>query len=132
MAGHKHADLMAQYAEDAKATEKPWLLWEALYTDGKTRDLDTHPCWSVHVDYAKKVKSKLIHGVEVPDITIIPGTDQLYYCPCVKKHQMFDIFRWINCPQDFHRLDHNLCYPYNEKGKQATIKHTKALLGVIQ
>lgn len=26
--GHPHAELMAQYAEDAKATDKPWELWE--------------------------------------------------------------------------------------------------------
>jgi len=28
MTAHKHADLMAVYAEDAKKTETPWRLWE--------------------------------------------------------------------------------------------------------
>lgn len=29
--GHIHADLMAQYAEDAKQYDKPWELWQHSY-----------------------------------------------------------------------------------------------------
>ena len=52
---HPHAELMAQYAEDAKETEKPWLRWEA-----KRKETDTwhtcvhHPSWGQVFDYRRK------------------------------------------------------------------------------
>jgi len=34
---HPHAELMAQYAEDAKTTDKPWELWEYRYSSSLTQ-----------------------------------------------------------------------------------------------
>jgi len=31
---HKHADLMALYAQDAQETDKPWLRWEKIQSNG--------------------------------------------------------------------------------------------------
>ena len=31
--GHIHAELMAQYAEDAKQHDEPWKLWQHYATD---------------------------------------------------------------------------------------------------
>jgi hypothetical protein len=55
---HKHAELMAQYAQDAMTTDKPWELWEARAHP--KRDwfvMKGDPCWSVDFEYRRKPKT---------------------------------------------------------------------------
>jgi len=58
--GHKHAELMAQYAEDAKTTDKPWTQWEAYCTQPPRNwfELKSHPAWADDHDYRRKPKPK--------------------------------------------------------------------------
>jgi hypothetical protein len=77
--------------------------------------------------------TKLIHGLEVPDISIDQKTTKLgwrYYYPEPSKTQLFNT-EFYGCSTDcMARLENNLCYPYTEKGKQAAIRHAKAMLGI--
>jgi hypothetical protein len=68
-AGHKHAELMAQYAEDAKTHEKPWTQWEAYCTKPPRNwfELKSHPSWADDHDYRRKPKQH----------TIVLNTEQL-------------------------------------------------------
>jgi hypothetical protein len=58
--GHKHAELMAQYAEDALTHEKPWTQWEAYCTKPPRNwfALKSHPSWADDHDYRRKPKPK--------------------------------------------------------------------------
>ena len=53
MTAHKHAELMAQYAQDAQETERPWELWEGSSTGG-WQNLSMNPCWFTDVQYRRK------------------------------------------------------------------------------
>jgi hypothetical protein len=65
---HKHAELMAQYAQDAMTTDKPWELWEARAPrkhDWYT--LKSDPCWSVDFEYRRKPKTNAQIACELLD-----------------------------------------------------------------
>jgi len=78
----------------------------------------------------KPVKMKIIHGREVPDISIKPEYEEKYYHPYPYHPYMFGYDRWLDNGTDKHLLDCNMCYPYTEQGKQAAIAHAKAMLGI--
>lgn len=132
MKGHVHQKLMAQYAEDAKTTDKPWELWQILT---KTQDGDMWFCFksqfyfSDKAKYRRKPKMKLIHGVEVPDIGITPEYEDMYYLADVYAVDLFDRQKATG-RLDFHWASIGLCYPHTEDGKQAAILHAKAMLGI--
>ena len=54
---HPHAELMAQYAEDAKKTDRPWELWE-VRADKVWLHLLTHPRWEASEEYRRKPQKK--------------------------------------------------------------------------
>jgi len=61
MAAHKHADLMALYAEDAKKTETPWAQWEfRQYSKHAWEPMTYHPGWSVDSKYRRKPQKKIM------------------------------------------------------------------------
>ncbi len=76
-------------------------------------------------------RMKLIHGVEVPNISFVPKEDEYYYYPSIEMPAFygFTYFDTTNI-NDILKNKHGLCYPYTEQGKQAAILHAKAMLGV--
>jgi hypothetical protein len=56
MSAHKHADLMALYAQDAKETKTPWERWEFKYTPAEEPWCTSpgHPSWSDDMEYRRK------------------------------------------------------------------------------
>lgn len=131
--GHVHADLMAQYAEDAKTTDKPWELWEFLDLDGNWVASRCNPIWAPYVEYRRKPKTKLIHGVEIPDIGIDLSLtkERTDFCtPCVHNGRFF-----ISLSHHKHNdcsclSTLGLTYPYTGEGIKAAILHAKAMLGI--
>jgi hypothetical protein len=77
------------------------------------------------------LRMKLIHGVEVPDISFKPQPNQDYYYPAPHNtggyvcDVYYDCRRWHQ-----YRASKGLCYPFTEEGKQAAILHAKAMLGI--
>lgn len=67
---HKHADLMAQYAEDALETETPWQRWE-IYTQRGWEQVDDNPWWLHGTLYRRKPQTKVIDWGKV-DFDIVP------------------------------------------------------------
>ena len=57
MRKHKHAELMAQYAEDALETNKPWKRWEGTNSDTPWETLSGTPTWSEQCRYRRKYKT---------------------------------------------------------------------------
>jgi hypothetical protein len=65
---HKHAELMAQYAQDAMTTDKPWESWEARAP--RKHDwfvMKGDPCWSVDFEYRRKPKTNAQIACELLD-----------------------------------------------------------------
>ncbi len=76
-------------------------------------------------------RMKLIHGVEVPDISFKPKDGEGYYAPSTSFQRMYA--RGYYIPADLNHkfmLKYNFCYPPTEQGKQAAILHAKAMLGI--
>lgn len=55
VSGHPHAELMAQFAEDAKTHMSPWQLWEIQPGGGGSWKPCTHiPNWTSDCQYRRK------------------------------------------------------------------------------
>ena len=64
--GHIHAELMAQYAEDAKQHDRPWELWQQGDHEvwvGCTYN----PNWEIDRSYRRKPQTIMIGEHEVPE-----------------------------------------------------------------
>ena len=128
--GHPHAELMMQYAEDAKTHAEPWKLWQVKVSHGKWRDLTCDACFAPHLEYRRKPKTHLVHGVEVPDLRIKPSMGDRYYAPYVSSEDLVIDLKNYDDGVDMHHKRCNLCYEYTEAGRQAAILHAKAMLGI--
>ena len=63
--GHVHAELMAQYAEDAKTSKTPWELWEYLDKDDGWTTFRGSPCWYETSVYRRKPKTHIVRCLVV-------------------------------------------------------------------
>jgi hypothetical protein len=79
---------------------------------------------------AKPLPMKLIHGVEVPDISFHPIDGAAYYYPATNDEMFSTTTYYSKYLSDRFRSDNNLCYPYTKEGKEAAILHAKAMLGI--
>ena len=130
--GHIHAELMAQYAEDAKTHAEPWKLWQVKSVDGVWRYCHINPIWAYDTEYRRKPKTHIVNGVEIPDLRIRPKDGQGYWYPDASTECLVwcEVFR-IESTWHIHRVANNLCYELTEDGKQAAILHSKAWLGWV-
>jgi hypothetical protein len=102
------------------------------YTDNPIQSL----FWDeVHIKApVKPIKlpaTKIVNGIEIPDISFKPSLNEYYYTPMPNYPELCHLM------MDFHsnRLTNhlsvnNLCYPYTEEGRAAAILHAKAMLGI--
>jgi hypothetical protein len=79
---------------------------------------------------AKPVTMKLVHGIEVPDISFHPTDGTAYYYPATNDDMFSTTTYYSKYLSDRFRSDNNLCYPYTKEGKAAAILHAKAMLGI--
>ena len=122
--GHIHAELMAQYAEDAKEHDNPWLLWE--HGDGtEWTNCTTHPGWFYDHLYRRKPRTVQIGDIEVPEpCKIEPESGQEYYIPNLTAGA--NLRTWYGDKQDAHALKSNLVH----LDFQSAALHAKALTQV--
>lgn len=130
--GHVHAELMAQYAEDAKTHAKPWKLWQIKGDDGVWRDCLAHPNWANATEYRGKPKTHVVHGVEIPVFEFRPKVGEEYYAANVGLPEFFEKgYRASEgCTFTQRMNERRLLYPYTEEGKEAAILHSKSMLGI--
>ncbi len=77
------------------------------------------------------VRMKVIHSVEIPDISFQPKAEDRYYHPNPLVPSLYDhSYYSAGAVVDAHRAEYGLCYPDSEAGKQAAILHAKAMLGI--
>lgn len=130
--GHVHADLMALYAEDAKTTDKPWKLWQVKDKDGVWWECKNNPLWGGDTEYRRKPKTKLINGVEIPDLQLTPYVGCEFYCANIGLPEFHETGHMgsEDCTFTKRMVERGLIYPYTEEGKQAAILHSKIMLGI--
>jgi len=77
-------------------------------------------------------RTKIINGIEVPDISFKPSEHDAYYYPDPAFPTLVFSFpyRFTASENNEFRIKNNLCYPYTEEGKQAAMLHAKAMLGI--
>ena len=129
--GHPHAELMLQYAQDAMTTTEPHLLWQRFNEhQGIWKDFTGTPSWDSSTLYRRKPPYKLIHGVEVPDISFTPEDNEYYFYPDPTMPCMYEMEYFHNYAEECgHRLTNKMCYPTTDEGREAAILHAKAMLG---
>ena len=77
------------------------------------------------------LRMKLIHGVEVPDISFRPSHGEDYYAVDLMEETFYyDYYTWRGDVTDLILYERGLCYPLTEGGKKAAILHAKAMLGI--
>ena len=104
MAKHIHAELMAQYAQDAMQSETPWEYWESKFNNSNWYTLSTNPSWKTEHIYRRKPKTIVVNGFTVnaplnkePEknarfFVADPATEQLYY-EDLGFHEKYDTLR---------------------------------------
>lgn len=128
--GHVHADLMALYAEDAKTTDKPWELWELFTELGTWVGVGSNPGWCEDLQYRRKPKTHIVHGVEVPDLRFEPNEGEEYYLADPTDRKFTFKYTSTNDSCDTVWAERGLCYENTEEGKKAATLHAKAMLGI--
>lgn len=130
MPAHIHAELMAQYAEDAKTTDKPWELWE--YYDSNLREWQPftwYPSWHPDTKYRRKPKTLNINGFEVPEPVKEPlSCCTVYYTPNLCNVYNVSEYTWSNSSLDTYRLISGVIHLTEE----AAVAHAKALISFTQ
>lgn len=71
--GHVHAELMAQYAQDALETDRPWERWQSRSKASERpglawRTLYGHPKWQDSRDYRRKPTQVRVAGEVFDDV----------------------------------------------------------------
>jgi hypothetical protein len=77
----------------------------------------------------KPPRTKLVNGVEVPDIDFQPEPNRAYFYPNPSVPKFYDD-TFYDTAKDKHRVCYGLCYPPTKEGKEAAILHAKAMLGI--
>lgn len=124
-----------KYAEISKTDPEPHNHFE-YYSDLLSKWMQMRSedyLFRTDYQYRLKPQVKIVHGVEVPDISIdlsreTERTD--FYTPCIHSDKLYSSgshHRYNDCQNI---SDRGLCYPYTEEGKQAAILHSKAMLGI--
>jgi hypothetical protein len=123
--GYIHAELMAQYAEDAKQHEKPWELWEHG-ENGTWANCTWHPGWHTDILYRRKPRTVKISDFEVPEpckVSLEYG--QEYYIPLMTTAGAA-LREWNGDKHDTYVLKSNLVH----LDFQSAEIHAKALIEV--
>ena len=100
--GHIHAELMAQYAEDAKQHDRPWELWQHGDNEDWV-DCTYHPSWEIGHSYRRKPQTIKIGEYEVPEPCWEPlRSGQRFWT--VNPFEGPREFTWECSKEDFHAL----------------------------
>ena len=125
---HPHAELMLEYANDAKTTDKPWLLWETYY-HSQWDDLCSNPIWSIQCQYRRKPKQKpmiKIGEFTVPQpMKVKPELSQQYFVVMLSSETI--MYNWVNDYSDNEFFNNGRCYETREEADQVG----KALVSLL-
>ena len=126
MTAHKHAHLMAQYAQDALETETPWERWQ-IRPEGGTEgwhDCSGRLCFSERCEYRRKPRT-LTYTVTMPEpMREAPQLDTEYYLVSLFEPMYFEVAYWEDCHGERMLLKRGLCF----KTEEDAIAAAKAMM----
>ena len=126
MTGHKHAQAMLEYAQDALTSDAPWELWEAAHPNHPGWEpLTTHPGWYDFAEYRRKPKTVVVNEVEISvGISQPPAWGAVYYYVDTSSSTGVASKSWRDSNLDQHMLQHGLAHTSWEAARH----HWKALV----
>lgn len=116
MTAHKHAALMAQYAQDALETETPWTRWQVRRRDagGQWVDCSIPIGWGVETEYRRKPRT-MTYTVTIPEpMRDAPEVGEKYYVADPKTRGFYGWPYWHGDEIDFAWLERGLCFATKE------------------
>lgn len=123
MAAHVHAALMAQYAEDAAETDKPWERWQ-WQINGEWVDFRMDFIWDKDVKYRRKpqmMRATCADGTVVtwpePERRVLE-IEQVFWTIDLGNQLTVKVFSWTNCSLDFSRLKAGIIHLTEEDAQQ--------------
>lgn len=132
---HKHAEMIALCAEFAQTMEDPMTMfqykgicdkeWQNIPATGSVIFYEVN-------EYRLKPKTKLINGVEIPDLPFTPFVGCEFYCANIGLPEFYETGYMGSggCTFTKRMAERDLIYPYTQEGREAAILHSKALLGI--
>lgn len=130
MAGHKHAALMLQYAQDAAETDRPWERWEFSNPSvPEWRSVEfSHPLWDEDCNYRRKPRTIRIGEFDVPEpLREAPAMESTYWAIDFFAKDSFVVdYQWDNDSTDQRMLRAGVCHATRE----AAELHAKALISL--
>ena len=127
---HKHAELMALYAQDAMETDKPWERWQhAPLESDEWETLKKHPSWLAMSEYRRKPKTIRIGNYDVPEpLRVAPENESYYYAITIGDSSDSIMIKWRGDPYDLRKLKNGLAHANQE----AAELHAEALISLTQ
>ncbi len=128
MPAHKHAALMAEFAQDAAETETPWERWECDLGSGKWAELPGMPLWSEFAEYRRSCKPRTIRigEYDVPEPVREPlNKGEEYYMVELRGASMWS---WSGDSYDVEWLNLGIIH----RTEEAAELHAKALLSFTE
>lgn len=123
--GHPHAELMAQYAEDAAETKTPWERWEFFiavdeYGDGGWAICNKPITWEPQKQYRRKPNTIKVgkHEFPRPMQTMPTHSTRYWYVALVDGKFEAQCIHWTSHTFDYNNLKAGLCHPTRDAAEQ--------------
>ena len=114
MTAHKHAALMAQYAQDWAETDEPWKRWEVASSSDNWGALCSHPYWNEEYEYRRKPRT-LTYTVTIPvPLRGAPEVGTIVYMPTPLAEELYGCTKWDGMPIELRLLKRGLCFATRE------------------
>lgn len=127
---HKHADVMLEYAKDARESDTPWINWEYMHEiSNGWQPLSYNPTWNHTVIYRRKVKTIRIGEYDVPEpLRIAPEIGTTYFYPAFTNASKVYSYSFTNDHSDNRILDRGMMHLTSA----AAELHAKALISLTK
>ena len=126
MTAHKHAHLMAQYAQDALETDRPWDRWQISASGNKWGPLFEHPRWVSDWGYRRKPRT-MTYTITIPEpLRKAPAMGSWYWLAETASDDFTSRVEWSGDSTDSRWLKLGLCFAT----KEDAIAAAKAMLPI--
>jgi len=123
---HIHADLMAQYAQDAMESDKPWERWEFRDFDVDWSDCRGHPSWMEHRQYRRKPQT-ITRTITYTEPLKEPPENRVVYMARPDIDTFYLVPKYFKNDRSLKELVRRGLL---HTTKEAAIAHAKAMVGV--
>ena len=126
MTAHKHAHLMAQYAQDALETDTPWKRWEFATSGNEWVSLPENPIWSEYSEYRRKPRT-LTYTVTMPEpLREAPEVGKTFWLAEPWTESLAHEYEWVGHASAIRCINRGLCFAT----KEDAIAAAKAMLPI--